>query len=431
MKRLLLISIVALGVVSAALIPNTANAQSKSETRQYKSTLKKGTIKAYDKFLKKYKQSVYFSSILYKRDSTIFEGLDHNDVICLTQFAEQYPNSPIIDEVEELITILNTSSLSVEEATSIFSSFFHSAAEDKTLQITAIGRRHLNVDYIIGVALGESTVAASHFRIYSLRESDGEWKVDSVADFSKHSFGEEMVSSEFTDTICYLPIADRKFIAFSYLNHDSTGRKIEYVTNLLDMESWNVIAAGFNGNNVLLAKGTEKETINKEYLIEGQSPDILSNGMMIPEAAYLLEKIKVNPGLMLISKANALTDESVDWWYTKNPKAEKSARTLSFGILSKESSLVEQYIAQKSKEKSRIYNAALFNIRGNSVICAFDKRTKEYILVWCEPQCVNKNRDKLLNSIYFEGDNVLNLFYYQGKQTFKIRINLANKSVKR
>ncbi|MDD3200530.1 MAG: hypothetical protein PHP76_00855 [Bacteroidales bacterium] len=408
----------------------SAFGQSKSEVKQYNSALKKGTVKAYDKFLKRYDKSIYYPAILYKRDSILYASCDHSDVLSVMQFVDQNPNSPLLEEAEELITRLNTSSLSVEEASSVFSSFFHAAAEDQTPQLLAVGRRHLNVDYITGIALGESGVPASHYRIYTLRDNQGIWLVDTVADYAKHSFGEGMVSSEFADDIGYVSVVDRILLSFSYLNHDAYGRKIEYVTNLLDLESGHVMSAGFNGNNILLAKESSADTVNHQYLIEGQSPDLLSSGMTIPETAFLLNKININPGLVMISKSNAITDKAVEWWYSKNPKAETSARSINFGIISTESSLVAQYL-QESKEKSRTYNAALFNIRGNTVICAYSKRSKEYLLVWCEPQAQDKRTDKLLNTIYFEGDNVLNLFYYKGNQTFKIRINLANKSVRR
>jgi hypothetical protein len=65
------------------------------------------------------------------------------------------------------------------------------------------------------------------------------------------------------------------------------------------------------------------------------------------------------------------------------------------------------------------------------MICAYSKTTKDYVLVWCEPVCKNRNRDQLLNTIYFENDNTLDLFYYKGRTTFKFRVNLATKNLRR
>ena len=166
--------------------------------------------------------------------------------------------------------------------------------------------------------------------------------------------------------------------------------------------------------------------------IEGQCPEALS-ALVLPENAWLLNRINSDPRLEPISKANALTDDSIAWWLEKNPDAETRASRLNFGALDEESSLVAGFKTTRSRDKdsSKSFTAAMFDIRDYTVIVAYSKTYKNYILVWCEPVCKNKNRDKLLNNIYFEDDASLALFYYKGKTTFKNRINLANRSIRR
>ena len=147
-----------------------------------------------------------------------------------------------------------------------------------------------------------------------------------------------------------------------------------------------------------------------------------------PTANAMLARIMTR-----LSDAVALTDDSIAWWLEKNPDAETRATRLNFGALDEESSLVAGFKAARSRDKdsSRSFTAALFDIRDYTVIVAYSKTYKNYILVWCEPVCQNKNRDKLLNSIYFEDDASLALFYYKGKTTFKYHVNLASRTIRR
>lgn len=427
MKRFLVLTALLLMFCPCYIIKG----QTKSETRQYNSTLKKGTLKAYDKFLTKYKNSVYYPEILYKRDSIIYNTLNLNDVVSVMQFTEDHPDSPFINEADLLIERLNTSMLTDEQATSIMESMVPLAADAPSPQVGAVGFRKLNTDYILGVSVGEADCPLSQYKLYIIKQSDDIWQTDTVLFKSKYIFGGKMNRSAIIDSVRLVSIDKHKFVSFSYINKSNDGRTMEYITNLFDSESHNVYSATFYGNNITPAKGGRNDTLHTGYAIEGQSPDAMAGGLISPETAFLLNILSSNPALVQISEENALADESVDWWYSKNPKAETSARSLTFGVITKENGIAKRYVAEKSKEKSRTYNAALFNHRGNTMICAYSKQSREFILVWCEPQAKNKNRDKLLNTIYFEGDNTLVLFYYQGNKTFKIRVNLANKTVTR
>ncbi len=136
MKRFLVLTALLLMLCPCYIIKG----QTKSETRQYNSTLKKGTLKAYDKFLTKYKNSVYYPEILYKRDSIIYNTLNLNDVVSVMQFTEDHPDSPFINEADLLIERLNTSMLTDEQATSIMESMVPLAADvySHTINLTQI-----------------------------------------------------------------------------------------------------------------------------------------------------------------------------------------------------------------------------------------------------------------------------------------------------
>ena len=75
---------------------------------------------------------------------------------------------------------------------------------------------------------------------------------------------------------------------------------------------------------------------------------------------------------------------------------------------------------------------AQFDLRGYTVLVAGSKTSGEYSLIWCEPVCKNKKRDKYIRTIYFENDGTtLDMVYYQGNTTFKIKISLPSHTVYR
>ena len=78
--------------------------------------------------------------------------------------------------------------------------------------------------------------------------------------------------------------------------------------------------------------------------------------------------------------------------------------------------------------KIKSWNAAMFECRGWTVIVAGNKTTGGYALVWAEPAKGGSG----LNSIYFENDgHTLDLVYYKAKRMSKVKISMANASVKR
>ena len=61
------------------------------------------------------------------------------------------------------------------------------------------------------------------------------------------------------------------------------------------------------------------------FRIEGQSPEDIEGLTLTGEVAWLLGRIRENPSLVQISKADLLTDNAIRWWMEKNPRAGKAS----------------------------------------------------------------------------------------------------------
>ena len=406
MKRLFSIA-AALLLVTGAL-----SAQTPAETKLYNKTLKKPSVKAYDKFLSKYPSSVYSLEILTLRDSTLFAAVDQEDAEAVVAFAQAHPDSPIAVQVEEVIARHNTSPLSREEALAAVRALAPEAAD-------AVGWRRGNRDYALGLAAADGAL-----RLYRCAlGADGAWTLVSAPAPERYNLDSKLTECRLDGPIELVEINGKKFLSFNYINSAEKSKNIEFVASLYEPEEGSVSHAMFYGRDMSGKDG---------FKIEGQCPEALST-LVLPENAWLLNRINSDSRLVPIAKADALTDDSIAWWLEKNPEAETRASRLNFGALDEESSLVAGFKTARSRDKdsSKSFTAAMFDIRDYTVIVAYSKTYKNYILVWCEPVCVNKNRDKLLNSIYFEDDSSLALFYYKGRTTFKNRINLASRTIRR
>ena len=146
------------------------------------------------------------------------------------------------------------------------------------------------------------------------------------------------------------------------------------------------------------------------------------------EVAWLVNRLRTNPMLVQLSKADYLTDASLKWWQERNPKALTAQQAkLAFGKLDKESSLVEAF-QKAQKEKGKSYNVAKITLRNHVSVIAQSKSSGEYLLIWAEP--VTKGKE--LRTYYFENDGTtLDLVFYQGKSMFKLKISLASQAMRR
>ena len=406
MKRLFPIA------AAALLAMGTLHAQTPAETKLYNKTLKKPSIKAYDKFLNKYPSSVYSLEILTLKDSTLFAAVDQDDAAAVEAFASAHPDSPIADQVEAVIARHNTSPLTREEALAALRALAPSAAD-------AVGYRRANRDYALGLAAADGALALYRCEL----GAEGTWTLAASPAPERYTLDSKLSDCRLDGPVELVEINGKNLLSFNYINSKDNNKNIEYVASLYDPDDGSCTHAMFYGRDMSGKDGLK---------IEGQCPEALST-LATPENAWLLNRINADPRLVPIAKADALTDDSIAWWLEKNPNAETNASRLNFGALDEESSLVAGFKVARSRDKdsSKNFTAAMMDIRDYTVIVAYSKTYKNYILVWCEPVCKDKNRDKLLNNIYFEDDNSLCLFYYKGRTTFKNRINLASRTIRR
>ncbi|MBQ0025668.1 MAG: hypothetical protein KBT00_08165 [Bacteroidales bacterium] len=418
MKRFLTIIAAALTLIPAT----TSHAQTKAETRLYEKTTAKPSIKAYEKFLKKYPQSIYADRISFSRDSLIFSTIDKDSDLALEQYIEKYPSSAMRSAADSLISKLRISSISAEYATELSIKTLKENGITSDITAESASFRYHGDEYIASIVFGAEESGADTYSIFILKQSGEGWTVAGRIVKERNFLSDGLTVVSAVDDAVWTDVNGKRYLEFSYVNTGESGfrsgKEVEYVTNLIDLESGNLYSAIFYGKALTGMK------------IEGRTPDILAGGLILPEQTYLVDAMKNNERLVPIAEADALTDEAIGWWRSKNPRAETTAKTLSFGQIESNCGIVSRF-KKESKENSQSYSAALFDIRGYTVICSLNKKTGKYSLVWAEPMAVDKNRDKLLNSIYFENDSTLCLYYYQGRKTFKIKVNLTSKAVSR
>ncbi len=345
------------------MLPLCLGAQSKAETKLYGKTIGKPSIKAADKFLKKYHNSVYAPKVISLKDSLL-----------MVEF-----------------TKANVSLISKADAKAVAGS-----------AIDAIGWKKDGVEHVLAL---DSDL--------SIRVLSPTGTLEEVRNTSVYTMSEAAPSvSLVTPMEMITPFgAKRLYVHFAYRNADS-----EYVEALY-MPAEDIM-------NQALFYGTPMG----DGRIEGDSPEMIEGLTLSAEMMYLVGRLKENPALVQISKADLLTDQSIQWWIQKNPKAQTSASKLVFGKLDPESSIVEA-CKKARKERGKSASAALFDVRGYTVICILSGG--EYKLVWAEPVCQNKKKDAYIRSIFFENDGTtLDVIYYKGKTTFKKKISLISQSLR-
>lgn len=351
-------------LLCALVAPAALGAQTRPETNLFNKTMKKPSVKAADKFLAKYPKSVYAGQVLHMKDSLLYLDFVSN----------------------------NISQISKEDALSV-------AGE----AMDAVGWKKDGKEHVL--ALDKDLT----LRILNPAGEQEDWRTIPVY----------TMEDDYVPPTIVLPMevispfgGRRLYVHFAYLNGDA-----EYV-EVLYMPGEDIVhQALFYGNAVP----------GDSLSIEGQCPEMMEGITPAAEVAWLVQRFRENPALVQISKADLLTDSAIRWWLEKNPKAETSASRLSFGVLDPESSIAAA-CSKARKERGKGYSAALFDIRGYTVICAV--KGGEYSLVWAEPVCKNKRTDKYLDTIYFESDGTtLDLIYYKGRTTFKKKISVVSKSL--
>ena len=360
------------------------SAQKKAETRLYDKTLSKPSVEAFDKFLKKYPSSVYAADILARKD-----------------------------------TLLNISPYDEARAAAIARPLLPGET-----QFIAIADRREAVDRIYAVCLEGEGLALDQVRIVTFVQNGGVWSQEGVYD-APAADAEGMAVREFADDSSVAAIRGTRFLFFNYLMSSADDSKQCYVAAAYAPQTDEFGCISFRGKHILTSGH------RPPYNILGRSDEALQSGMDRPWMRLLLKNIQDNPWLEEVPQDAWLTDESIAWWLEQNPDALTSATHLKFNILQPESSLVHEFTMAKGKKSSAKYTAAMFDHRGYTVIVVHQRADDNYVLAWAEPECKDHMRDRLLNSIAFDDANTLAMSYYHGNRTFKYRLNLTSKNLRR
>lgn len=362
-----------------------AYSQTKAETRQYNKAVGKPSVQAFDRFLKKYPSSVYAAEISARRD-----------------------------------TLLSISPYSSAEAEAILSEYLPSGA-----LFLAFPDRKDAVDRIYGVCISSSELDLGHVKLYTAVRGEDGWTLADSYESPTAALASEGASRQFVDSTAVFEIRGDRYFMFNFLTSAADSDKMSYTAATWSSAGDAYSEVVFEGHDIL------QPGEGLPFHIEGRVNEnsIMNPGR--PEAKLMTAAMNENPCLEQIPAGDYLTDAAIDWWLEQNPDATTSATKLNFNILPDNSSLVEQFEAAGDKKSSSRYTAALFDIRGYSVIVVKQKADGNYVLAWAEPECEDHYRDRLLNSITFEDANTLEMFYYHGNRHFDYRLNLTSKTVKR
>jgi len=368
-----------------------ASAQSKQETKWYNKTIEAGTVAAYDSFLRRYPRTVYRQTI----DSLRHEAL----------YVTHMTNA---------------------EATSIMGSLEPKLKSDpnqaeffKAAPIRDEGR-----DFIVGVSVREEGMAMDTMRFYLSEKKNGIWQMPVGRNIEKPVFDSACIYTILMEEEKIVEISGEKWLGFTYRNMSLDGEKVEHVEALMPAGAYE-----FDNQEPVVVHQSFSGTLLRGNRIEGMMPEKEEGVKYSDHVLYLINKIQSNETLVQIAKEDMLTDQAVTWWLKNNPKAQTSATSIKFGVLPDSCSIVKYYRNNREKEHGNGWSAALFDIRGYTVVCA-KSPSGNYTLIWCEPRFKNRSSDRILNSIYFD-KNYITLFYYQGRRAFKYKINLSSKAILR
>ncbi len=386
-------------IIIASLCFTPLLAQKKGETKLFKNTIAKGDTTSFNKFLAKYPNSVYAPTIQAKKDS--------------------------------LIKSYNTTIYSKEEAGRIFSENVAAAANGiYGVDYVVLSARKDNKEYIVG-AIAPSKEDPYTIKIVRIDETaPGQWQ-ESFSNNASRYMQDEMLKlfsmASADDLFCgktnveEVIVDGEKYLFFQHLNYTEgtaprTGWQnngIELVSNLVSMTDGTLFSSIYAGER----NGNE---------IEGSCADMAQGGIMAtPQINWLMRSFGKSPQLKPFNKEKELTRKAIQWWYDNNPQG---ASKLNFGVLEESHPIVIRFLEDKYIESSKSNKAAFFDIMGTTVICNYNKGTKQYLLLHCEKQPANTKTEKSLNTLYFEKENTIVLYYYKGRQAIKERIDLNAKT---
>ena len=361
-----------------------ASAQTKAETRLYGKTLAKPSLEAYDKFLKRFPESVYAAEISARKD-----------------------------------TLLNITPYTPADAEAIAAGILPSGSVFR-----AFPERRSAVDMIYAICIAAPDLDESHVRLYTLELGTDGWILNNSYESPSSGFQPD-TEKQFIDSTYSFRITAKSCFRINYLASVPGSGKISYVAGTWIPQDDSYTEVKFSGNDIL------QPGDSLGYRIEGRTNESSLVNTDMPAIKLMIADIQKNPGLIQIPEGDYVTDAAIEWWLENNPEAMTSATSVNMSILPENSSLVEKFNSEKGKKSSSRYTAALFDLRGYSVIVVKQKSDGKYLLAWAEPECKDHYRDRLLNNILFDDTNTLKMYYYHGKRHFDYELNLASKTIRR
>ena len=410
-NRLFVAAAATIAFTAAFAAASPLAAQTKSETKLYKTVLAKKDLKNANKFLSKFPNSIYTPTVQRIKDSVVFHSLDNNDVTAYMNFVKENPKSAFAAQANGKIELLNTSSISNPEAFSIAT---QSGIPAESI-LAVKGVKNLNKEHVVAILKPTN----GNYTIVTLAQNNGAWEQAATLAEPVYTNDYQLNTLKLTPELYSATVGGMQHLFFAYTNSSMEADKrsnipnnnIEYVANLYSLADnavYNVLYSG--------------KTIEDE--IFGSTMDSAQGGMMAtPQTTWLLRHLRANQNLKPFDKSLFLTQQTIEWWYENNPK---NAGNLQFGVIPEESELVNMFKEYKEKENVGQYTAAMFDICHNTVVVVYNKADKKYSLALCQPTPVNST-DLELGSFYGEKGNTLVLYFYKGKDSIKKRLNLGSK----
>lgn len=407
----------ALIIVLGFIIASNLYSQTVKETKIFNKLINNGSLKSYNKFIKKYPNSYYIQNVIDLRDSIFFYSIPNADVLAYEKFTQDYPFSNYKNKTLEKIDELSVSDISAEDANAITLEFIKSN-NLKTKIASVLAFKNHGIDYISTILINPSNSVDMLF----LELNNGKWINSKNVSLGLQCKDSELTKLNLHATMLKKRIDVKNYILFSYeySSSKSTQRKLnykEYSLGLIEIDKFNTFYATFSG----------VESYDNKEVIEGISSDYDSNtAYPTPEMTFLLSYMDGLSFLKKIKDSDYFTDSAYEMWYANNISSNVS--TVDYIALDSRSSIVREFNKMESVSSGN-YKVSNFNFRGHTAIVLYYKSSKRYILMWLEPICQDKGKDPLLNNVFFRGKNVLNLFYYQGRRAYTKQINIATGKV--
>lgn len=358
-----------------------ANGQKRAEIKLYNSAIENGDMASFQKFLAKYPESVFSAAIQNKIDS--------------------------------LVTVANTTQRSIALATEIFAGYEYNT-------FLAAPFRKENIEYIFAVAYTVSEQGRV-LRNIILQENASGWEQTCICDTPLYTNDENLDIFRFvSDTLTPVEIDNELYFEFTYMNSsDKTDPRTKWKNENAEVifNLYPALGAATPYNAMFAGEMTDSITIEGNCM-EAVEP---GNGSA-PQMDFLLQQMRNSKNLVPFSNERAAQKNAISNWYQRNPEG---ASDLTFIAINEDNPIVALYKESRYIDSSNSYSAALVECMQTTLICVYVNETSQYLLVWCEP-AVDKDdiKAKYLNTIYFEGNGSLVLYYDQDRKMIKERINI-------